>query len=145
MSYLARLLDVPRREHHVLDLAAEGGVVDVGDAGEAFDVQARDSYRERAAELRAEIEQAEAWNDPGTLERARGELSALEAELGRGLRLGGRARREKQAAERARIAVKRRLDDAIRRIAEAEPLLGDHLRRTVRTGIRCSYVPERAG
>jgi hypothetical protein len=145
MTYLARLLEAPWREHHVLDLAAEGGVVDVGDAGEALDAQARDSYRERVAELRAEIDQAEAWNDRGALERAQEELSALETELGRGLRLGGRMRREKQAAERARIAVKRRLDDAIRRIAETEPLLGAHLRGTVRTGTRCSYVPERAG
>jgi hypothetical protein len=143
MEYLAKLLEAHGREVHVLDLAAEGGVVDVGDAGEALDARARTSYRTRASELRAEIDRAEEWNDLGTLERAREELSALEAELRRGLGLGARPRREKQATERARIAVKRRLDDAIRRVLEVSPEVGRHLRATVRTGTRCSYVPER--
>jgi hypothetical protein len=30
---------------------------------------------------------------------------------------------------------------ALARIAEADPILGDHLRQTVHTGVRCSYWP----
>jgi hypothetical protein len=30
---------------------------------------------------------------------------------------------------------------ALARITEADPILGDHLRQTVHTGVRCSYWP----
>ena len=48
------------------------------------------------------------------------------------------------AAERARTAVTARIRDALRRIERADPELGAHLRRSVRTGTLCSYAPERA-
>ena len=44
-------------------------------------------------------------------------------------------------AERARVNVQRRLKDAIRRIGELDPQLGEYLGWTVRTGTFCSYRP----
>ncbi len=44
--------------------------------------------------------------------------------------------------ERARQSVSRTLRTAVGRIGEVHPTLGDHLGRTVRTGYRCSYVPD---
>jgi len=48
-------------------------------------------------------------------------------------------------AERARVNVTKALRGAIRRIAQHDPDLGDHLRRRVRTGASCSYQPDPAG
>jgi hypothetical protein len=144
MDYLSRLLDEPGREVHVLDLVAGGNPVDVGDAGEILDAHAKAAYQARLDDLRAEIAEAEQWNDPARVERARSEASALEAELLGALGRGGRSRRAAQASERARVAVKRRLDDAVRRIGDAALPLGEHLERAVRTGLYCSYLPDRA-
>ena len=55
--------------------------------------------------------------------------------------LGGRERRAGAAAERARVAVQRRVRDAIRRIDEAMPEVGRHLQWAVRTGAFCAYRP----
>jgi hypothetical protein len=144
LRLLAHLVDNPGREIHVLDLE-RGGDVDApradGDAGEVIDKEARDAYRRRAAELRDELEEAEAWNDPGRCARAREELEAIEAELRSALGLGGRARKSASAAERARVNTQRRLRDAMKRIADEHAQLGRHLERTIRTGTFCSYEP----
>jgi len=39
------------------------------------------------------------------------------------------------------VAVGKAIRRALARIAEADPILGDHLRQTVHTGVRCSYWP----
>jgi hypothetical protein len=90
------------------------------------------------------LAEAEWWNDPVRVERARSEASAIESQLLGAIARGGRSRRAAQAGERARIAVKRRLDDAVRRIGGAAAPLGEHLERAVRTGLYCSYLPDRA-
>lgn len=144
MEYLSRLLAEPGREIHVLDLAAGGEPVDLGDAGEVLDGQARKAYEARLDELCAELAEAERWNDPMRAERARSEADALQSQLLAAVGRGGRSRRAARAGERARVAVKRRLDDAVRRIGDAAPALGEHLERAVRTGLYCSYLPDRA-
>jgi hypothetical protein len=45
-------------------------------------------------------------------------------------------------AERARSTVTARIRDALRRIERAHPELAHHLRRSVHTGVYCSYRPE---
>lgn len=144
LHLLSRLVEAEGRELHVLDLESPTGAAPPeagGDAGEAIDEPARDAYRRRAAELSAELEEAESWNDAGRAERARAELAALESELSRALGLGGRPRREASQVERARINVQRRLRDAIRRIESQHGTLGKHLSWAVRTGVYCSYQP----
>jgi hypothetical protein len=144
LELLARLVDLPEREIHVLHLAVEpgaGDVIDAGDAGEVLDEQARASYRRRVQELRAALDEAEEQNDRSGAARARGELEMLEDELAAAVGLGGRVRRRGSAAERARVNVQRRITDAIRRVGNACPALGRHLERCVRTGIYCRYSP----
>ena len=142
---LARLIAEPEREFHVLELAGapetSSDVIDRGDAGEMIDEEARRAYRQRAAQLRKEIEEAESWNDPGRLEQARAELEFLTGELARAVGLGGRTRRAGAAAERARVNVQRRIRDAIRRVRVQEPELAKRLDRDVRTGTFCAYEP----
>ena len=143
LAMLARLVAEPGREVHVLDLGGGGGSpgVDTGDAGPLLDARARAAYRDRYRELEQAVEEAEAMNDPARAARARAERAALADELARGVGLGGRERVAGAAAERARINVQRRLKDALERVAAANPAIGRHLARSVKTGTFCSYEP----
>jgi hypothetical protein len=147
LQILAALVASPDRDIHALELASPGaaheaaGAPDGGDAGELLDEEARAAYRARVEELRETITEAESWSDGARAERARSELEALTAELARATGLGGRVRRAGSSAERARVAVQRRVKDALARIEEAAPELGRHLAPRVYTGIFCSYRP----
>jgi hypothetical protein len=145
LPMLARLVEQPGREIHVLDLAAEpddgSAVADRGDAGEVLDGKAREAYRQRIADLREEIDEADRFADVGRADRARRELDMLVQQLSSAAGLGGRARRVGSAAERARITVQRRVREAIRKVAEHEPELGRHLDWAIRTGTFCAYEP----
>jgi tetratricopeptide (TPR) repeat protein len=157
MRYLARLLADPGREYHVLDLVAaetgSGAQVDgsqaaglpraaLSDAGQVLDAQAKDAYRRRLAELEDDIEQARAIGDAERAAQAEAERDFLVRELARAFGLGGRERRAASASERARAAVTRAVRQAITRITEHHPQLGQHLSRTIRTGTYCAYVPD---
>ncbi|HET6146965.1 MAG TPA: AAA family ATPase [Polyangia bacterium] len=142
MQMLDELIRQPGRELHALALMCPGGEApDGGDAGEMIDDEAIADYRERLAELDAELAEAEGWADSGRAARARAEREAIAQELARGVGLGGRVRRAGAAAERARVNVQRRIRGAIRKIGESLPDLGSYLDRAVKTGTFCSYEP----
>src|SRR6185436_2140168 len=130
----------PGREWHVLDLSGAREPVDAGDAGERLDATARAAYKTRLAELREELEEAESWNDAGRQARLAAEAEAITAELSGAVGLGGRERRTGSAVERARVNVRRRIVDAMKRIEEACPALGAHLAARVKTGVTCVYA-----
>jgi tetratricopeptide (TPR) repeat protein len=157
IRYLARLLASPGRQFHVLDLvAAESGRVGgaergaaaglpstgPGDAGEMLDARAKDAYRRRLAEIEDDIEQARALEDAERESQADAERDFLLRELARAVGLGGRDRRAASTSERARVSVTRAVRQAIVRVAEHHPELGEHLDRTIRTGTYCAYVPD---
>ena len=144
IRYLAQLLTRPGRELHVLDLvAAETGQrMAIGDAGELLDERAKAAYRDRLAEIEEDIEQARALADVRREEQAEAEREFLVRELARAVGLGGRDRRTASASERARPAVTRAIRQAIARIGEHDPGLGNHLEVAIRTGTHCAYVPE---
>jgi tetratricopeptide (TPR) repeat protein len=157
MRYLARFLAEPGREFHVLDLvAAETGSVaqvdssqaaglprsTLGDAGQMLDARAKDAYRRRLADIDDDIEQARATGDAERAAQANVERDFLVRELSRAVGLGGRDRRAASASERARAGVTRAVRQAMARIGEHLPQLGEHLRRTIRTGTYCAYFPD---
>jgi hypothetical protein len=107
-----------------------------------LDATAKAAYQARLVELRAELEEAEGLNDPARATQARQELEFLVAELARAVGLGGRDRRAASHAERARLNVTRAIRSAMANLAHADPALGEHLSRTVRTGRYCSYTPD---
>ena len=139
LAYLATLVASPGREFHAIDL---GGGNDLGDAGEMLDAEAKARYKERLADLREELEEAQRFNDLERAARAEHEIGFLTEELGRAVGLGGRTRRAGSAAERARLNVSRAISAALKRIAAQERALGEHLTATVRTGLFCSYNPD---
>ena len=157
MHYLARLLADPGREFHVLDLVAgetgRSAHIDsvhtarrprsaLGDAGEMLDTQAKNAYRRRLAEIEDDIEQARAIGDGERAAQADAERDFLVRELSRAVGLGGRDRRAASPSERARAGVTRAIRQAITRIADHHPELGDHLSRTIRTGTYSAYMPD---
>lgn len=139
MRDLAALLADPGRERHVLDLWT-GGVSEElprphsGGAPrqEVIDGQARADYRRRLAALEGDLEPA-----------ATEERDWLERQLALSYGVGGRERAFPDEVERARKAIYRRVADALRRVEDAHPDLGRHLRASVHTGTYCSYAPER--
>jgi hypothetical protein len=142
MKLLARLVERPDEEIHVLALASDDGAsVAESSAGEVLDERARRAYRERVAALDEDIAEAERHADAGRLDKLRHEREALVAELSRSVGLGGRARQTGSATERARVNVQRRLKDAIGRIREADEVLGRFFERAVRTGTFCCFRP----
>jgi hypothetical protein len=144
MRLLELLVSSPARERHVLELiGSDGAQVDRGDAGELLDQRAIADYRRRLEDLRETAREAEAFGDLARRAKAEAEIEALGDELARGVGLGGRGRRAGAAAERARINVQRRLRDAIQRIESELPELGRHLAWAVKTGVFCSYSPDR--
>jgi len=142
LELLARLVERPGEELHVLALSSDtGGALVEGDAGEALDHQARRTYRARLAELDSALDEAEAHADLGRKARLQSERAALEAELARSVGLGGKGRPTASATERARVNAQRRLKDALTRIAEADAALGARLARAVHTGTYCCFRP----
>lgn len=155
MRHLALLLANPGVEFHAVDVAnagegtsagAEADGLSVragtGDAGPALDAEAKAQYRTRLEDLRADIEEAESFNDPERAARAREEMEFIAQELSSAVGLGGRDRRAASASERARVNVTRALRREIKRIADEDARLGRELETTVRTGTFCAYEPD---
>ena len=144
MRYLAQLLVHPGREFHVLDMVAAetGQQTALGDAGEILDERAKTAYRRRLAETDEDIQQARALEDTDREAQAEAERDFLVRELASAVGLGGRHRRAASDSERARSGVTRAVRQAIARIGEHHPQLGEHLTRYIRTGTYCAYVPD---
>ena len=155
LAYLAELLGRAGQEIHALDLVSSGGdgvattaaedglrVQSDDGAGPALDPRAKAAYRERVDELRADIAEAQEWNDPERAARAQAELEAIAEQLASATGLGGRDRQAASSAERARISVTRAIKSAVDRIDAESPALGGHLRTTIHTGTFCSYTPD---
>ena len=128
LRHLAVLLASPRTPIPAVALATAGG----GPA-RTRDLALR---RARADELREELDEARAYNDPERVRRAAVELEALAGELADAAGSPG------AAGERARVNVTRAIRAALRRIAEHEPELARVLQSTIRTGGACAYEPD---
>jgi eukaryotic-like serine/threonine-protein kinase len=157
LQYIAHLLRHADRDFHAADLTSgsdvvitigrEGGVEiarGLGDAGEVLDAQARSEYRERLEDLKTEHEEATRWGDTGRAASLNEEIEFLTEELSAAYGAGGRVRKAGDVANRARKAVTSRIRDTIARIAKEHPALGRHLENAIRTGVFCSYRPDRS-
>ncbi len=142
LRILSELVRHPGREFHVTALLAPPGEIGhVEDAGEVLDAQAISAYRSRLQDLRDVEAEAASNNDIARVARVRLEIEAITEELARGVGLGGRGRKASSSAEKARVNVRQRLQDAIGRIDAHSPALAKHLRQALRTGAFCCYDP----
>jgi tetratricopeptide (TPR) repeat protein len=135
LEHLRVLLDNPGTDVSALDLVAGGGPVVEQPGIEVLDDTARRTYRARLAELDRELE----LSDRDDL---REERDVIRAQLAGGTGLGGRDRRTGDHSERARVAVRKAIINALARIAEQDPALARHLHEHVRTGHQCRYSPD---
>jgi non-specific serine/threonine protein kinase len=104
-----------------------------------IDSRARAEYASRLRELRAELDEADNFNDMGRSERLRSEIDLISDELtastGRGSRRGS------PVVERVRVMVGKNIRSALEKIRREAPELGAHLTRSISTGYYCTYQP----
>jgi hypothetical protein len=161
LHYIGYLLRHPGQEFHVRELLAavsdapvppekmeaaqavgQGlSVSGLGDAGPMLDAKAKAEYKSRLDDLREELEEAERFNDPGRASRAQEEMEFITGQLTAAVGLGGRDRVGASDAERARLAVTKRIKAAMGKIRQANPALERHLAGAITTGYFCSYTP----
>lgn len=149
--YLATLLSAPGCDFHVFQLAgvatqtARLGVADAlsvrtlgGSCDDAPDARARREYRDRLDDLRAELDDADRCCDQGRSQRLRSEIDLLVSQLTRRFTVHAHSR---GPADTARKAVTKVLRTQIGKLLDEHPLLGEHLRASVRMGTVCVYRP----
>ncbi len=139
---IAQLLARPAEEVHCVALSRHPAAT--GRGTEVLDEQARRAYRTRLRELEAELAEAAEANDPGRAEQLEEEREKLLDEMRKATGLGGRDRKMGDTAERARSAVTWRIRNAIKKLEPAHPALARHLSHSIKTGVFCSYAPEKA-
>jgi tetratricopeptide (TPR) repeat protein len=139
---IARLLANPGVEIPAADLVDPAARLEASlGADPALDARAQAAYRQRLAELAAEIDTADAGHDLERAARARAERDTLVQALSAAYGLGRRARRLGDAGERARKAVTARIRDSLARLDQRHPALAQHLRQSIHTGAVCAYQP----
>jgi hypothetical protein len=146
MVHLAVLIANPRQEIRAADLTAgltvlAAAATDSGAAHPILDAAAVREYRGRLTRLAAEIDRLDPAGDGDQASQARAERDWLLAQLASATGFAGRRRSFPDQPERARVAVGKAIRRALARVIETDPALGEHLRQTVHTGVRCSYWP----
>jgi hypothetical protein len=146
MLHLAVLIGNPRHDIPAADLAA--GLAVLGNSGgpagagqPVLDQQALGEYRTRLTQLASEIGELETAGALEQADRVRAERDWIAGQLATASGFAGRTRSFPDDGERARVAVGKAIRRALARIADADPVIGEHLRQTVHTGVRCSYWP----
>jgi hypothetical protein len=153
LRYIACLLATPGRQFHVLELVsrvegrAPGPLLTPSDLPETglrveglreeddlLDKNARAEYRHRLAELRQKKSLGE-----DELEEKRWLESQLQAATG----LRGRPRKVASEAEKARVNVTNLVRSARWKIDVQDPALAIFLKNSIKTGLSCSYTPDR--
>src|SRR5262249_55540272 len=159
LRYIGWLLAHPGQRIHVIELvtAVDGAAPDarssitaVDDGLEVvssldgtdyvIDSRARTEYASRLRELRAELEEADNFNDLGRSERLRSEIDLISDELTASS--GKASRRAPAAAERARVMVGKNIRSTMEKIRREVPEWGVHFTRSLSTGYYCLYQPE---
>jgi hypothetical protein len=145
--HLAVLIANPRQEIQAADLVAglaglSGTGGEAGAAQSVLDHEAIAEYRSRLKRLDAQLDETGIDElEPDRARQVRAERDWLVAQLSSAAGFGGRTRSFPDQPERARVAVGKAIRRALARITEADAVIGEHLRQTVHTGVRCSYWP----
>jgi hypothetical protein len=112
-----------------------------GSAQPTLDRTAINQYRDRLAHLTTQIAEHQAAGNRDAADRARIEHDWLAGELATATGIGGHTRNFPDSTERARTAVGKAIRRVLTRVTEIDPDIGEHLRRSIRTGVVCSYRP----
>ena len=138
---LARLLKNPEKQFHCTELIGVGLSVS---KEFVFDERAKKTYQKKLVELQEEIKWSEDNNDLTRTSTLQKEYDEIVDHLSSSLGLGGKARKIQDPVDKARSAITWRIRTAIQKIEKENPDLGKHLSLSIKTGIFCSYNPEKA-
>ncbi|WP_328522753.1 hypothetical protein [Kribbella sp. NBC_00359] len=147
MLHLAVLIANPMREIPAIELAGGANALGASSARRTagsqmlLDHEAIANYRRRLTELRAETDRLSALGDQQRAADLQAEFDWLVGELAAASGLSGRARNFTDNHERARIAVGKAIRRSITRIERVDQIVGQHLRESIYTGMRCVYLP----
>jgi TolB-like protein/tetratricopeptide (TPR) repeat protein len=137
---LQKMLREPRQLFHCAELMGSS----VNDQGEKLiDEKARKEYQKKILDLQTDLQEAEQRSDYIRIEKLQAEYDRLVDHLSKSLGLKGKARETGSTVEKARSALTWRIRNAIARIEQHHPMLGAHLSNAIKTGILCSYQPDR--
>src|SRR5262249_43567828 len=134
LHYLALLVATAGSETHVLQLAAPTAARAAGSPSrqDLLDPKAKTAYRQRIADLREDLQEADDNNDFERADRIRAELDAIVDEVRRAVGLSGRSRTATDDTERARVAVRKAITTALDRLADHDTAFAQHLRIHIR-------------
>jgi hypothetical protein len=146
LHYLRLLIEQPGCDVEALALSDAvaghpGTELKQSDTGDVLDETAMRAYRQRLAQLDAQLDDADARGDEHLAQKATEERDALLEQLRSATGLGGRARRSGASTERARVAVRKAVAAAIAQIERHDPSMARTLRDSIRTGTMCRYEP----
>lgn len=135
-----KLLSQPQQEFHCLDLMNAG--VDESNSIASIDSKANAQYLKRIKELQIEINDADELNQVEKIPMLREEYDAIIDHLSKSVGIGGKVRKMNSTVEKTRSAVTWRIRNTIKKIELIHPELSNHLSKSIKTGIYCSYKPE---
>lgn len=146
LNYILVLLRQPKREVKAIELLPffndETAFSHAVPGEQVSDAEAIDQYKSRLAELKVELEEANANNDLSRKDTIQEEIENLEEEIRRSTGLDSRIRRFPGPAERARQAVSAAIHRTMANIQKEHPSLGQHLRNSLKIGSSLSYSPD---
>lgn len=137
---IAKLLENPGKQFHCTELIGSGLSVS---KEFVFDDRAKKSYQRKLVELQEEIKWCEDNNDLVRTSTLQKEYDEIIDHLSSSLGIGGKTRRVHDPIDKARSAITWRIRNAIQKIEKEHPDLGKHLSLSIKTGIFCSYNPEK--
>lgn len=137
---IRKMLMQPGQLFHAAEMM---GTTMNGKGEKLLDEKARKQYQQKILELQAEIAEMENNSNFARVEKLQEEYDQLIDYLSKSLGLKGRARESGSTIEKARSALTWRIRNAIARIEQYHPVLGAHLSNAIKTGLLCSYQPER--
>ena len=137
---MAKLLEAPEKEFHCTSLF---GTAVISSSEVVFDDRAKQSYRKRINELLEEIKLCEDHSNFEKAAKLQQEYSDLVDHLTASLGMGGKTRKVNDTTDKIRSAVTWRIRNAIQKIEKTHPSLGKHFAHSIKTGLFCSYSPEK--
>jgi hypothetical protein len=148
LGYIKQLLLNPGREINVLELIqtvepqASGEAIERVLPVEILDRTAMENYKKRLKEIAGERSKAEQQGDLSAQERLNEETESINRQLAGASGLGGRRRTFATDSERARVKVTKQINNARKKISKVNSRLGSHLKVSINTGNKCSYIPD---
>jgi hypothetical protein len=140
MEHLAMLLQHPGKSISIEELVG----VTVGSPHAVLDSQTQTELRAKVRDLQSDLDDALERSNAGAAVGLRAELDRIADEVERSTALFGRSRVFVDDAERARTAVQKSIRRVFDEVEQQAPALGVELRKSIRTGSRCSFVPSDA-